>query len=89
MGSNSYYIKSIVKSTVTSCITIVITRSKSNHIRFVVTTVVRRDNRVIVTRVGNNLSTNNYIVVNMGIKKTTTNFVYSKKLDIVLIWSTS
>jgi hypothetical protein len=85
MGSNSYYIKSIVKSTVTSCITIVITRSKSNHIRFVVTTVVRHDNRVVVTRVGNNLSTNNYIVVNMGIKKTTTNFVYSKKLDIVLI----
>jgi hypothetical protein len=27
--------------------------------------------------------------VNMGIKKTTTNFVYSKKLDIVSIWSTS
>ncbi len=89
MGSNSYYIRFIAKSIVTSCITVVITRSKSNHVRFVVTTVARRDNRVVVTRVENNLSTNNYVVVNMGIKKTTTNFVYSKKLDIVSIWSTS
>jgi hypothetical protein len=85
MGSNSYYIRSIVKSIVTSCITIVITRSKSDHIKFVVTTVAKHDNRVVVTRVENNLSTKNYIVVNRGIKETTTNFVYSKKLEIVSI----
>jgi len=81
MGSNSYYIRSTVKSIVTSCITVATTRSKSNHMRFVVTTVVKSDNKVVITRVENNLSTNNFIIVNKGIIRTTTNFVYNKELD--------
>jgi hypothetical protein len=49
--------------------------------RFVVTTVVKSDNKVVITRVDNNLSTNNFIIVNKGIIRTTTNFVYNKELD--------
>jgi hypothetical protein len=45
-------------------------------------------NKVVVTRVENNLSTNNYIIVNKYIIRATTNFVYSRESDNVLTWNT-
>jgi hypothetical protein len=52
-----------------------IARSKLNHIKFVVTRIATNDNRVAVIRAESNLLTNNCIVVNKDIRRTTTNFV--------------
>lgn len=60
-----------------------------DHIRSTVTKIATSDNKVVVTRANNNLSTNNYIVVNIGIKRVITDFVYNKELDSVAIWSIS
>jgi hypothetical protein len=56
-----------------------------DHIRSTVTKIATSDNKVVVTRANNNLSTNNYIVVNIGIKRVITDFVYNKELDSVAI----
>jgi hypothetical protein len=77
IGSNSNYISFVVKSIVTSWIKTIITRSKLNHIRFAITTIVISDNRIVVIRAENNLSTNNCTCFKMDIKRTT-NSLYSK-----------
>ncbi len=77
--SDSNYIIFVVILAVTSYIIVVTTRSKWDHIISIVTITTTSDNKVIVTRTKNNLSTNNCIVINRGIRKTTTNIVYSKK----------
>jgi hypothetical protein len=57
--------------------------SKSNHIRSVITAT--SDNKVVVTRAQNNQSTNNYTIVNVDIKRVTTNSIYNKESDNALI----
>jgi hypothetical protein len=52
-----------------------------------VTIIVISDNKVTVTRVENNLSTNNYIIVNIGIKRAIINSVYKRKIDSASILS--
>jgi hypothetical protein len=59
-----------------------------NHIRFAITITTTSDNKIAITRTKNNLLTNNYIVVNKGIKKTTTNSLYNRELDSASIWNT-
>jgi hypothetical protein len=79
------YIRSIVKLVVTSYIRDAIAGSKSNHIKSAITTITINDNRVVVTRAENNLSTNNYTIVNIGIRKAIINFVYNRELNNALI----
>jgi len=81
MGSNSYYIKSIIKSPITSCIKVTTRRSKLNHIKYVVLVVATSDNKVTITRVESNLSINSCTIINRGIKRTIINFVYNRKLN--------
>lgn len=85
---NSYYIISITKSAITSCITTPTTGSKLDHIISIITATTTSHNKITVTRGENNLSTNNYIIINRDIIKTTTNFVCSKESDSVSIWGT-
>jgi hypothetical protein len=80
MGSNSDYIRFAVKSAITNCIKVAIVRSKLDHIRFAVITTITSDNKVTITKT-NNPSINNCTIVNRGIKRPTTNFVYNRKLD--------
>ncbi len=58
---------------VTSCIRVVIAGSKLDHIRSIITTTTISDYKVVITRAKNNLTTNNYTIVNMDIKKVTKN----------------
>jgi hypothetical protein len=62
-------------------------RTNLNHIKFVLTTTTPSDIKVAAIWTKNNTSPNNYIVVNLNIKKTRTNFVYNRKLDIASIWN--
>lgn len=84
---NSYYIGSIIKSTITSYIRATTIRSKLDHIKSIITTITTSDNKVTITRVENNISTNNYTIVNRDIIKTK-NFVFSKELHNASIWGT-
>lgn len=77
--SNSYYIRSVIKSATTNSIRVAIIRINLGHIRSKVIATVTSDNRIIVTRTKSNPSTNNCTVVNKGIIKTTTHFVYNRK----------
>jgi hypothetical protein len=72
MGSNSYYIKFVIKSITTICIKVIIVRKNSYHIIFEVITRIKSNNKVVVIRIESNPSTNNYTFVNRGIKKATT-----------------
>ncbi len=44
-------------------------------------TTTTSDNRVVIIRTENNILTNMYTIVNIHIKRATTNFVYNRKLD--------
>jgi hypothetical protein len=55
--------------------------SKSDHIKSIVTIITTSDNKVAVIRGENNLSTKNYTIVNRGIIRATTNFVFNKELN--------
>ncbi len=72
-------------SQVTRYIRVATTGSKSDHIRSIVTVVVISENKVIVLRAENNLSTNNCTIINRDIKRITTNSIYSTKSDNALI----
>ncbi len=52
--------------------------SKSDHVIYVIIITTTSDNKVTVTRVKNNLSTNNYTIVNKGIKRATINSYITK-----------
>ncbi len=82
--SNSNDIRSVVKSIATNCIKAAIAKANSNHIISTIMVATISDKRVVVIRTKNNLSIN-YTIINRGIKRTTTHFVYDKKLDNVLI----
>ncbi len=85
--SDSDYIKFVVKSVITSCIRVATIGLKSNHIKSTVTITAISDNKITVIRVENNLSINNYIVVNKGIKRATTDSVYNRESNNASIWS--
>jgi hypothetical protein len=48
-------------------------------------TIVTSDIRIVVIRANNNTSLNNYTIVNIGTIKATTDIIYNRESDIVLI----
>jgi hypothetical protein len=72
-----------------ACVKVVATWSNSNYIRSIIIAIATSDNGVVVTRTKNNLSTKNYIVVNKGIRRATTNSIYNRKSDSASIWNIS
>jgi hypothetical protein len=87
--SNSNYIRYVVKSIATNCIKVVTIKTNLDHIKYEVTTTTTSGNKVAIMRTKSNPLINNYIVVNIGIIKATTNFVYNRKFDNASIWNTS
>jgi hypothetical protein len=53
-----------------------------NYIIYVVTIVATSDIKVVVARVNNNTSLNNYTSVNKSTRRATTDFAYNKKSNI-------
>jgi hypothetical protein len=86
-GTNSDYIRSIVKPTPTTCIRVTTTWISSTHNKFEVTTTITWDNIVVVTRTKCNPSTNNYTIINRGIIKVITNSIYNRKSNNASFWS--
>jgi hypothetical protein len=89
VGSDSSYIRSIVKSTTINCIKDVTTKANLNHIIFKFIAITISDNIVAVTRTNSNPSTNSCTIVNRGIKRATINSIYNREFDNASIWSTS
>jgi len=54
-------------------------RSKSNHIIFVIIAITTSDNKVALTRVDINPSTNNYTIINKSIRKAIIDYVYNRE----------
>jgi hypothetical protein len=52
-------------------------RSKSDHIIFVIIAITTSDNKLALTKVDINPSTNNYTIINKNIKKTIIDYVYN------------
>jgi len=75
----------IVKSIVRSCIRVATIGPKSNHIISTIIVVAINDNIVVVIKVENNLSANNCIVFNRGIRRVITHFIYNRKSNDALI----
>jgi len=78
----SSYIKSAITSIAISYIKVTTTKPNLNCIRFIITTIAISDIRVVVTWANNNISLNNYSVVNKSTRKARTNFIYNKELNI-------
>ncbi len=64
-------------------------RSKSDHIIFVIIAITTSDNKLALTKVDINPSTNNYTIINKNIKKTIIDYVYNIESNNASIWSTS
>ncbi len=58
---------------------LIMARSKSNHIIFVIIAITTSDNKVALTRVDINPSTNNYTIINKSIRKAIINYVYNRE----------
>jgi len=65
--SYSDYIRSIVKSTSTSCIKVTTIGVDLGHIRFGVISTTKSDTKVAATRIEDNKSSNNYTIVDRNI----------------------
>jgi hypothetical protein len=76
--------KSVIKLIITSYIRVAIVGSKLDHIISAIIVVITSDNKVVVIKGESNLLINDCIVINKGIKKTTTNFVYIVENQIML-----
>ncbi len=57
--------------------------------RSIVTTSTTSDIKVVVIGVDNNISLNNYTIINKSIRKEPTNSAYNRELDNGSIWSTT
>ncbi len=56
---------------------LIMARSKSDHIIFVIIAITTSDNKLALTKVDINPSTNNYTIINKNIKKTIIDYVYN------------
>ncbi len=72
-----------------TCVRAVVIGSNSNYIRPTIIAIATSDNRVVVTRVNNNLLTNNYIIINRGIIRASTNSIYNRTSYTASMWSIS
>ncbi len=57
----------------------VVIGSNLDYIRSIVAIIAISGNRIAIIRTENNLSTNNYTVINRGIIKTTIDFIYNRE----------